>query len=77
MIERLKALRASEEPDLEFWGNDKPKCPHCGADVDIERHDLSSIYEEGEHVVDCPYCNLEFIVWTRISHTFSTEKQES
>ena len=77
MSEHLEALKKSQEEGewLEFFGNDNPKCPHCGADCEISQNDWYSLYEEGEHEVTCPDCDRDFIVSTSVSYTFTTEHQ--
>ena len=69
-----QALKAAESA-LDFWGLDQPKCPHCGADYDASANDAWQIYEEGEHELDCPVCEMQFTVSTRVSHSFSTDEQ--
>lgn len=74
----FKALRncIDSVDRLDFWRNDNPKCPHCGESVDIVQHELWNLYEEGEHDVECPHCEGEFVVGTDISYSFSTDEQE-
>lgn len=76
MTGKFAALKASEHKALDFWGNDDPKCPHCGQSINISQHDLGELYEEGEHTIDCPYCEREFQVTTRVSFSFSTDEQD-
>lgn len=73
--ERWSALK-NRKDCLDFWGQDQPKCPHCGDAVDVSDNDLWRIYEEGEHEVDCPHCENEFSVSTRVSYSFDTDQQE-
>lgn len=65
----------NEENADDYWGNDSPKCPHCDYEIDLGSNDLYRLYEEGEHQVDCPKCDEPFMVSTRVSHSFSTDKQ--
>lgn len=60
---------------LLYIANRLPVCPHCDEEIDVGDNDLYRIYEEGEHQVDCPQCDQPFMVSTRISHSFSTDKQ--
>ena len=73
---RFEALKAEPGGSLEFWGNDEPKCPHCGKSIDVSDNDLWSIYQEGEHEVTCPHCDDDFTVATNVSYSFSTETQD-
>lgn len=73
MTERLEAL--SREGWMEFFALDEPRCPHCGNNVRIEKNDLYRLYEEGEHQVECPKCDLPFVVSTRVRYSFSTDAQ--
>ena len=72
--QRLQALERGDRMD--FWGNDAPKCPHCGDAADVSENEWWRLYEEGEHEVTCPACDLDFAVSMRVSYTFSTEDQE-
>ena len=74
----FKALRDGIDAGdrLDFWRNDNPKCPHCGEIIDIGLHELWNFYEEGEHDVECPHCEGEFVVSTHITYSFSTDEQE-
>lgn len=77
MTERLAALKAADH-SIEFWSNDKPKCPHCGHDYDIDESGAYHLYDadEGDHTVKCPSCDLTFSVAVRVSFSFSTDEQE-
>lgn len=74
--ERLAALNAGDE--LDFWGNDKPKCPHCGHDCDIGKSEWWDLYsnDDESHEKECPRCELLFTIRTRTSYSFSTDDQE-
>ncbi len=76
-IDRFSALNAEPSGSLAFWHNKQPKCPHCGKDIDVGENDIWRIYEEGEHDIDCPYCDLEFSVSTHVAYSFSTDSQEN
>lgn len=79
MSPRFAALKAAREEggSIEFWGNDSPKCPHCGADFDITANDAWDLYDEnGPHEVDCPACEEAFQVSSSASWSFSTDDQE-
>lgn len=55
---------------LAFAYNKMPKCPHCGYEfIDLD----GEFYEEGEHELDCPDCDLTFDVSTCVEITFSTD----
>lgn len=75
MYDVLKEARARGE-ELLFWGNDQPKCPHCGADYDVEGQDAWHLYQEDEHKITCSGCDQEFWVRTIVQYTFSTDEQE-
>lgn len=78
MTERLEALKKSQGDDgdcCEFWGNDEPKCPHCGANCPVSENEWYELYEEGEHEVTCPDCDMDFIVSTNVSFSFTTQDQ--
>lgn len=74
----FKALRGcpSAGERLIFWRNKDPRCPHCAESIDIDRHELWRLYEEGEHDMECPHCEGEFVVSTNITYSFSTDEQE-
>ena len=75
MAEKLTALIAGHSFD--FVCNDKPKCPHCGEDFDIDESEAWFLYDEIEtHEVECADCNLSFSVNSIARWSFSTDKQE-
>lgn len=74
MTERCAALNAAERK-LDFWRNNKPKCPHCGHHFDVEANEAWGLYDEGDHPAECPLCDLPFTVTTHITHSFSTDRQ--
>jgi len=76
MSKRLAALNASDHP-CEFFRNENPKCPHCGADYDIDDNEAWNLYtDEHDHEVKCPSCDLNFTVITHCAWSFSTEDQD-
>lgn len=72
--QRMQALESGDSMD--FWGNDEPRCPHCGQCASVIDNERWKLYEEGEHEVTCPYCGLDFAVSTRVSYSFSTDDQD-
>ena len=79
-MERFAALKKAKEEERhfpsDFWGNKVPRCPHCGVECDPSDHDWYDLYEEGEHEKECPHCDGEFVISTRVSYSFSTDEQE-
>ncbi len=74
MSEPLHALTTGDRYD--FMYEKHPKCPHCGHDCNVSDNDWWHLYEEGEHDVECPLCDLPFIVSTHVQHSFSTDEQD-
>lgn len=72
--QRMQALERGDRMD--FWGNDDPKCPHCGQCASVSDNEWWRLYEEGEHEVTCPECELDFTVSTRVSYSFNTDNQD-
>ena len=71
----LKAL--TDLGFMAFWENEKPKCPHCSADFEIQDQEAWHLYnDEDEHQVECSSCELEFKVKTSVSYSFSTDEQD-
>lgn len=60
---------------IKYWGNDNPVCPYCDELIDIGEYDLFHLYEEGEHEIDCPNCEKEVRVYTRVKYSFDTDEQ--
>lgn len=72
-IENYAALK--HEGMLEFFGNDNPRCPHCGDTHEIWEQDWSELYDDNDyHDVSCPTCEKEFRVSTNIRYSFSTDQ---
>ena len=80
MSEKFQALKKAREGERylpsDFWGKRQPKCPHCGEECEVHENEWREIYEEGEHEVECPHCEGEFIVSTRVSYSFDTSEQD-
>ncbi len=75
MTDKLKAL--NEGPSYEFFGNDNPKCPHCGNDFDVQENEAWFLYDENDtHDVECPICDHSFLVNSMAKWTFSTDEQD-
>lgn len=74
MSEPYEALKAASWCDFSY--RDEPKCPHCGTGYNICDNETWRLYEEGEHDVTCPSCDMDFSVSTHITHAFSTDTQE-
>lgn len=78
MTERLAALKAARLAcrELDFWGRNRPKCPHCGYVYDIQEHGTWSLYEQGEHDIECPSCHLNYTVIAEVEYSYSTDEQD-
>jgi hypothetical protein len=64
---------------IDYWGNDLPKCPHCGTDFQVWKDDnpLNLSYEDdGQSVFDCDSCRKEFVVVTQVQYRFHTAVSE-
>lgn len=73
----LAALHAADS-SFDFAANSKPKCPHCGEDFDIQENDAWRLYDENDtHDVECPSCDLRFLVNSHARWSFSTDEQEA
>jgi transposase-like protein len=68
----LEALKKAG--DMGFWLNERPRCPHCGADFDVSKNDAWRIYAEGHHDLSCPSCDLDFKVKSSVTFKFSTDE---
>jgi hypothetical protein len=73
--QRLQALNGGSS--IDFWGNESPKCPHCGQDFDIQDAEAWDLYSDDDtHEVECQSCELEFSVTTNVRYTFTTSDQD-
>lgn len=64
---------------IDYWGNEKPKCPHCGTDFDVWGDDnpINLSYEDGgQTTFECKSCHEDFCCVTNIKYTFSTAVDE-
>lgn len=68
------ALREGRSSD--FHAQKSPKCPHCGAQFDIDAKEDWQLYSEGEHEVTCIVCVLPFTVTSVATFTFNTDEQD-
>lgn len=76
MTERFAALRSTVLPRLDFRNRRNPRCPHCGFECSVSNQEWFHLYEEGEHDVECPMCDLGFTVSVHVSFSFNTDEQE-
>lgn len=60
---------------IKYWGNAKPICPWCDADIDISRNDLLELYSEDSHEIECPSCERAVRVIARVTWSFDTDEQ--
>lgn len=68
------ALREGCSSD--FHAQNSPKCPHCGAQYDIEAKEAWQLYSEGEHELTCIVCALSFTVTSVATFSFNTDEQD-
>ncbi len=63
---------------MEFVMNKRPKCPHCGADFDIDKNEAWHLYSDDEtnNEVECDSCEKSFSVTVHCQYSFSTDEQE-
>lgn len=80
-MEKFAALNTAKTggvlSELDYFGNSNPRCPHCGEECSVSANEWWQLHEEGDHTVECPHCDGEFSVATRVSYSFSTDRQES
>lgn len=60
---------------LDYCCNEKPKCPHCGANFDVWTGDnpLNLSYEDGgQTTFRCASCDKDFCCVTLVKYSFST-----
>lgn len=69
-------MPANDKNWLDYAFNDNPKCPHCDAVMDIDDNELYDLYRDGDHEMECTYCEKEIQVTTNVEYTFSTCKKE-
>lgn len=65
--------------NIEYWGNEKPKCPHCGESFDVWEEDnpLNLNYEDGGSTTfQCGDCLKDFVCVTSVRYVFSTAVSE-
>lgn len=53
------------------------RCPACGHQWDWCDHAPDDLLEEGKHPVDCPECEFEFEVITRVQYHFTSPARAS
>ncbi len=52
------------------------QCPFCKADIDAWEYGEGSLHKEGEHTVECPGCQKEFIVGASNSWSWEARCKE-
>ena len=64
---------------IDYWGNDRPKCPHCGTDFKVWGDDnplLLNYQDGGKTDFECVSCRKEFVCVTMVKYAFSTAISE-
>ena len=59
-----------------YFGNDNPICPYCDMEINIEENGLAELYAEDSHEFECPFCEKEICVRSRVKWSFDTTDQE-
>lgn len=65
--------------NIDYWGNEKPKCPHCGEIFDVWHDDnpLNLSYEDdGRSTFECEACGKNFVCVTTVRYVFATAVSE-
>ncbi len=79
-LEQTQAAIREAEPDeyVSTWSDDYVICPYCGAamETNVGYPDFPEIYEEGNHELECDECGKPFILNTRVSYSWETEKKD-
>ena len=57
----------------ETYAEDDILCPWCGEKCE---EDYDALYTEGNHEVECAYCEKTFYVDTEISYSYSTKRED-
>ena len=61
---------------LDFVEEVNPKCPHCGTVYSIGDNEAYELYsDDPTHTVECPSCELPFMVTVVVKYSFSTDDQ--
>lgn len=60
---------------IDYTHNNSPKCPFCDHEIDISASELYELYDEGEHIINCPRCEREMTVRCEVKYLFSTDEQ--
>lgn len=50
-------------------------CPCCGYIYEID--DEYDLYCEGDHELECPECERDFVVTTNVSYSYDTKQREA
>lgn len=78
--EEFEALTLAKEQyeSIHYFGNDNPKCPHCGEVYDIEEHEAYHLYHQGTEYakIECDHCEMDFIVEVKHETTFDTDESD-
>lgn len=77
---KFEALTLAKEQGDSFYyfGNDNPKCPHCGEVYYIEEHEAYYLYHQDTAYakIECDHCEMDFIVEVNHEITFDTEDSD-
>lgn len=65
----------NEDNELEYHNKINPKCPLCDFTIDIEKHALYELFNDGYNEIQCPNCKGTIIVQSHAKWSFSTDDQ--
>lgn len=71
---KIKQQLLDGEEDCTF-SESEVICPWCGEIYEID--DEWYLYQEGEHNLECPFCQKHFVLTTNVSYFFDTERKGS
>ena len=75
--QKEKETILNTEPDEDYrpYSDDNGYyCPYCGEFNDMN-HDFYELYEDGDHEVECHFCNKSFTVTTYVSYSFESRRE--
>lgn len=62
---------------IDTFSSDYVICPYCGEAIEtnVGYEDFPEIYEEGTHKIECYECGRVFELFTRVSYSWETSKE--
>ena len=66
----------TDDNEYDYSHENKPKCPHCDAELDVHHELDDEFFEEGEVSINCRSCEKDYKCQVDVHVSYSTWNQD-